>query len=71
MKKYSEDMIKEAIDIAIGDGGYRRNEVPYDVISDEVIEILKDLENPDASKRTTATEKFLSLPPFDNKTKGE
>jgi len=43
MKKYSEDMIREAIDIAIGDGGYRRNEVPYDVISDEVIEILKDL----------------------------
>tara|TARA_R110002167_G_scaffold172089_2_gene370278 strand:- start:296 stop:484 length:189 start_codon:yes stop_codon:yes gene_type:complete len=43
MKKYSEDMIREAIDIAIGDGGYRRNEVPYDVISNEVIEILEDL----------------------------
>tara|TARA_R110000744_G_scaffold328793_1_gene434360 strand:- start:34 stop:183 length:150 start_codon:yes stop_codon:yes gene_type:complete len=43
MKKYSEDMIRQAIDIAIGDGGYRRNEVPYDVISDEVIEILEDL----------------------------
>jgi hypothetical protein len=43
MKKYSEDMIREAIDIAIGDDGYRRNEVPYDVISNEVIEILEDL----------------------------
>tara|TARA_S200002703_G_scaffold82889_1_gene71423 strand:+ start:7013 stop:7201 length:189 start_codon:yes stop_codon:yes gene_type:complete len=43
MKKYSEDMIREAIDIAIGDNGYRKNEVPYDVISDEVIGILEDL----------------------------
>ena len=53
MKKYSEDMIKEAFSALMMDGldktgslntpCYRRNEVPYDVISDEVIEILKDL----------------------------
>tara|TARA_R110000851_G_C12729350_1_gene529485 strand:+ start:210 stop:377 length:168 start_codon:yes stop_codon:yes gene_type:complete len=34
MKKYSEDMIREAVDISIGDDGFRSN---------EVIEILKDL----------------------------
>ena len=56
MKKFSEDMIREAVDIAVGDDGFRSN---------EVIEILKHLEKV-VSKRTTATEKFLSLPPFDN-----
>ena len=35
---YSEDMIREAVDIAVGDDGFRSN---------EVIEILKHLENPD------------------------
>ena len=34
MKKYSEDMIREAVDISTGDDGFRSN---------EVIEILKDL----------------------------
>tara|TARA_R110001606_G_C14930262_1_gene597873 strand:+ start:346 stop:522 length:177 start_codon:yes stop_codon:yes gene_type:complete len=34
MKKYSEDMIREAVDISIGDDGFRSN---------EVIEILEDL----------------------------
>ena len=34
MKKYSEDMIREAVDIAVGDDGFRSN---------EVIEILKHL----------------------------
>ena len=38
MKKYSEDMIREAVDISIGDDGFR---------SKEVLEILKHLENPD------------------------
>ena len=27
MKKYSEDMIREAVDIAVGDDGFRSNEV--------------------------------------------
>ena len=27
MKKYSEDMIREAVDVAVGDDGYRSNEV--------------------------------------------
>ena len=34
MKKYSEDMIREAVDISIGDDGFRSN---------EVLEILEDL----------------------------
>tara|TARA_R110000782_G_scaffold87377_1_gene169307 strand:+ start:665 stop:829 length:165 start_codon:yes stop_codon:yes gene_type:complete len=34
MKKYSEDMIREAVDIAVGDDGFRSN---------EVIEILEHL----------------------------
>jgi hypothetical protein len=34
MKKYSEDMIREAVDISIGDDGFRSN---------EVIEILEHL----------------------------
>ena len=37
-KDYNEDMIREAVDIAVGDDGFR---------STEVIEILKHLENPD------------------------
>ena len=61
MKKYSEDMIREAIDIAIGDGGYRRNEVPYDVISDEVIEILEHLTKEEPAEPQAVDDYYMSM----------
>ena len=52
MKKYSEDMIIEAVDIAVGDDGFRSN---------EVIEILKHLTKEVGDAAQAKDDYYLSL----------
>ena len=52
MKKYSEDMIREAVDIAVGDDGFR---------STEVIEILKHLTKKVGDDAQAIDDYYMSL----------
>jgi hypothetical protein len=52
MKKYSEDMIREAVDISIGDDGFRSN---------EVIEILEHLTKEEPAEPQAVDDYYMSL----------
>ena len=52
MKKYSEDMIREAVDIAVGDDGFRSN---------EVIEILEHLTKEESTEPQAVDDYYMSL----------
>ena len=52
MKKYSEDMIREAVDISIGDDGFRSN---------EVIEILEHLTKEEPAEPQAVEDYYMSL----------
>tara|TARA_R110002096_G_scaffold263012_1_gene456473 strand:+ start:301 stop:474 length:174 start_codon:yes stop_codon:yes gene_type:complete len=52
MKKYSEDMIREAVDISIGDDGFRSN---------EVIEILEHLTKEESAEPQAVDDYYMSL----------
>jgi len=49
---YSEDMIREAVDIAVGDDGFRSN---------EVIEILKHLTKEKPAEPQALDDYYMSL----------